>query len=164
VHVTFASRAGFQVFSLRVPSLFLIMAVAVLGVAGCDTVDTGPFTGPPAGCNAPAPFFVSDVWPKYFDQYMCGKSECHDSSSGHGFFRLQSLAGVTAPMPNDPINTWPTAWSANLLSAQQNVSCANPTSSLILTVPEGIGQPHPPGKVVTDTAAADQLFRTWLQQ
>jgi hypothetical protein len=125
-------------------------------------VDPGPSTGPPAGCNAPAPFFASDVWPKYFQQYECGRSDCHDASSGHGFFRLQSLAGVMTPMPTAPVSTWPTEWRANLQSVRRNVSCANPLSSLVLVVPSGRGQPHPPGVTVTDIPGADALFQAWL--
>jgi hypothetical protein len=130
---------------------------------GCGRIDVGPDTGPPAGCIAPAPFFVSDVWPQYFDKYMCGQSNCHDASSGHGFFRLQSLQGVTAPQPSAPVNTWPTAWSANLRSVETNVSCANPPTSVVLVVPSGRGQPHPPGNVVTDIPGADMLFQKWLK-
>jgi len=144
---------------------FLLRACsyALFFLSGCGTVDVGPDTEPPSGCDAPAPFFVSDVWPNYFDNYGCGKSDCHDASSGHGFFRLQTVAGVPAPMPTDPLSTWPTAWAANLRAVQTNVSCANPTASAVLVVPEGRGQPHPPGDVVTDHAAADALFRMWLQ-
>jgi hypothetical protein len=132
-------------------------------LAGCGTVDVGPETGPPSGCNAPAPFFVSDVWPKYFETYGCGKSDCHDASTGHGFFRLQSLTGVATPAPTDPVATWPVQWAANLRAVQTNVSCANPTSSVVLIVPAGRGQPHPPGNIVTDPSGADALFRMWLQ-
>jgi hypothetical protein len=141
----------------------LLMSFVVLALAGCGTVDPGPDTGPPAGCAAPPPFFVSDVWPKYFDTYSCGKSDCHDSLSGHGYFRLESLAAVVAPQPTDPVNTWPSQWSDNLRAVQQNLSCADPTGSAVLAVPEGRGQPHPAGVVVTDQAAADALFSMWLQ-
>ena len=158
--------ARFQVFSRCVRFLLpvgtLIGALAAFS-SGCGTVDVGPDTGPPAGCNAPAPFFVSDVWPMYFDMYTCGRSDCHDASSGHGFFRLQDVSSVAAPMPATPINQWPTQWSANLSAVQQNVSCANPTGSVVLVVPEGRGQPHPPGVIVTDPTSANALFTMWLQ-
>jgi hypothetical protein len=136
---------------------------SLLVLAGCGTVDPGPDTGPPAGCNAPPAYFVSDVWPKYFDLYTCGKSDCHDASAGHGYFRLQSVAALVAPQPTDPVVLWPPEWSANLRSVQHNLSCANPTTSAVLAVPEGRAQPHPPGVTVLDPAAADDLFRTWLQ-
>lgn len=138
--------------------------VVLLGyAAGCGVVDVGPETGPPAGCNAPAPFFVSDMWPRYFEKYECGRSDCHDASSGHGYFRLQSVADVIAPQPTDPVSTWSQAWVANLRSVQHSVSCASPLESPVLVVPSGRGQPHPPGVSVTDLAEADELFRMWLQ-
>ncbi|HZS36104.1 MAG TPA: hypothetical protein VFF06_04725 [Polyangia bacterium] len=140
-----------------------IEVIAAVSLVACGTIDPGPDTMPPAGCEAPAPFFVSDVWPKYFDTYMCGKSDCHDSSSGHGYFRLQSVAGVPAPQPTDSVAIWPTAWQNNLLAIQHNVSCTNPTQSLVLTVPSGESQPHPPGVIVLDIPAATTLFTTWLQ-
>jgi hypothetical protein len=115
------------------------------------------------GCTAPPGFFVSDVWPQYFDRYSCGKSDCHDSATGHGYFRLQPVSGSASPAPTDPLVAWPPNWSANLRAVQQNLSCANPTSSAVLAVPEGRGQPHPPGAVVTDLMAADALFRAWLK-
>ena len=140
-----------------------LAAAVALSQAGCSTVDTGPETGPPAGCNAPPAFFISDMWPQYFDKYGCGKSDCHDASSGHGYFRLQDVSGIPAPLPTDPVSTWPSAWAANLRAVQQNISCANPTGSIVLVVPEGLGQPHPGGVVVTDAPSADALFRMWLQ-
>ena len=105
----------------------------------------------------------SDVWPKYFDTYQCGKSDCHDASSGHGFFRLASLAGVVAPQPTAPVTTWPMAWQQNLQAVQHNISCSDPLQSAVLAVPEGRGQPHPPGVVVTDAPSADALFQMWLK-
>jgi hypothetical protein len=135
--------------------------VACATLYGC-TIDPGPDIGPPAGCNAPPAFFVTDVWPKYFQAYSCGKSDCHDTATGHGFFRLQDLAGVTAPDPNAPVSTWPDAWQANFHSVQQNLSCSSPGGSAVLAIPSGRGTPHPPGDVVTDKPGADSLFTMWL--
>jgi hypothetical protein len=137
--------------------------VACIALSGC-TIDPGPDTMPPVGCAAPPDFFVTDVWPKYFAQYACGRSDCHDASSGHGFFRLQPLDGVTPPSANAPLSTWPPAWQSNFQAVLENLSCADPVNSLVLAVPSGRGQPHPPGTVVTDIPGADQLFRMWLGQ
>jgi len=139
-----------------------LAALLVVVGGGCGTVDPGPDTGPPAGCNAPAAFFVSDVWPNYFARYSCGQSDCHDASSGHGYFRLQNIDAVTMPAPTDLVSSWPMEWVANLRSVQHNVSCANPLESAVLAVPEGRSMPHPPGTTVTDAPAADALFMMWL--
>jgi hypothetical protein len=61
------------------------------------------------------------------------------------------------------VGAWPSQWSTNLRNIQQNLSCANPTSSAVLVVPSGRGQPHPPGQTVTDIPAAETLFTTWLK-
>jgi hypothetical protein len=143
-------------------TFLLCTGVAAVVLASCGTVDPGPDVQPPAGCNAPPAFFVTDVWPQFFAAYGCGASDCHDSVSGHGYFRLQNVAAVAAPDPNSPISSWPDAWRANLMNVQANVSCSSPTSSPVLLVGSGRGQPHPPGNVVTDIPGADQLFATWL--
>jgi hypothetical protein len=138
------------------------MSLVLSSLLSACTIDPGPDLLPPATCNAPSAFFVTDVWPKYFAQYTCGKGDCHDATVGHGFFRLQSVAGVPAPDPASPVLSWPAPWQANLQAVLQNVSCSAPTTSLVLVVPSGRGQPHPAGTVVTDIPAADMLFQTWL--
>jgi hypothetical protein len=137
-------------------------AIACVALMSCGTVDPGPDVGPPAGCNAPPALFVTDIWPRYFQQYQCGQSDCHDAATGHGFFRLQPVAGVTPPDPNSPVSTWPDAWQANFRAVQQNLSCSSPISSGVLAIPSGRGTPHPPGDVVTDKVGADALFNMWL--
>ncbi|HEX6839675.1 MAG TPA: hypothetical protein VF334_24020, partial [Polyangia bacterium] len=131
-----------------------VMGVASATLWGC-TIDPGPDVGPPAGCNAPPGFFVTDVWPKYFQKYSCGQSDCHDAATGHGFFRLQDVSAVATPDPNSPVSTWPDQWQANFRAVQQNLSCSSPTGSAVLAVPSGRGTPHPAGDVVTDHASAD---------
>jgi hypothetical protein len=140
-----------------------IAATAVAGATlwGC-TIDPGPDVGPPAGCNAPPAFFVTDMWPRYFQQYGCGQSDCHDATTGHGFFRLQDVSGVAAPDPNAPLSTWPDGWQANFRAVEQNLTCSSPTGSAVLAVPSGRGTPHPPGDIVLDHAGADALFTMWL--
>jgi hypothetical protein len=119
---------------------------------------------PPVGCTVMPAFFVTDVWPQYFARYSCGMSDCHDAATGHGFFRLTPVDGVAAPAPTAPVSTWPQPWQNNLQAVEQNLSCSDPNNSLVLAVPSGRGQPHPPGIVVSDIPAAEQLFATWLMQ
>ena len=135
-----------------------------LALGGCDTIDVGPPTGPPMGCNASPSYFVQKIWPEYLVPNDCSKSDCHDALSGHGYFRLQSVDGVAAPDPTQPPASWPEPWRNNFISASRLVNCADPESSLLLAVPEGRGQPHPAGDVVKDHAAAEALFREWAKQ
>ncbi len=144
-----------------------VAAAAVVAVvaaaAACGTVDVGPDTEPPHGCNAPTTYFVTDVWPRYFAKYGCGMSACHDATSGRGFFRLHDVSMVTAPNPMAPLSAWPFEWQENLRNVQQNISCANPINSLVLAVPSGRSTPHPPGTTVTNIPEADMIFDTWLK-
>lgn len=144
-----------------IATFMAVTAVAGAALWGC-TIDPGPDVGPPAGCNAPPAFFVTDVWPKYFQKYSCGQSDCHDAATGHGFFRLQDVSAIAAPDPNSPVSTWPPQWQANFQAVQQNLTCSSPTGSAVVAVPSGRGTPHPPGDIVTDHAGADALFTMWL--
>jgi hypothetical protein len=129
-------------------------------MAAC-TVDPGPDTGPPQTCTKQPAYFVSTAWPQYFDRYQCGQSNCHDASSGHGYFRLQDVSAVVAPQPTDPVALWPMQWSDNLRAVEHNMSCSSPLTSAVLAVPEGNAQPHPPGDVIGDHVAAEMLFEMW---
>jgi hypothetical protein len=149
----------------------LLLAAALAPGAGCGTVDVGPPTGPPMGCNASPVFFVEHAWPEYLDLMGCGASDCHDSDTGHGYFRLRSVAGSASFDPHQPTSQWPDAWRENLAAASRLLDCADPDASLLLAVPEGRGQPHPPGDVVKKCppsagacdphATAETLFRDW---
>jgi hypothetical protein len=132
-------------------------------LAACSYVDAGPDVVPPAACNAPPAFFVTDVWPKYFARYGCGQANCHDAMSGHGYFRLQDVSGVTPPDPMSPTSVWPMQWQSNYTEVTANVSCASPETSAVLAIPAGQGQPHPGGLIVTDIPGATMLFDTWLK-
>src|SRR2546428_7482558 len=120
-------------------------AIACVALMGCGPVDPGPDVGPPAGCNAPPAFFVTDIWPKYFQQYMCGQSDCHDAATGHGFFRLQPVGGVAVPDPNSPVSTWQPEWQANFRAVQQKLTCSSPSGSAGVADPTG-GRPAPPAR------------------
>jgi hypothetical protein len=138
-----------------------IAALVALCSAACGTIDPGPATGPPAGCNASPSFFVEHTWPEYLDRYGCGQASCHDAATGHGYFRLEPVAGATPFDAHQPTSTWPEQWRTDLAAAARLLDCADPGSSQLLLVPEGRGQPHPPGDVVSDHAAADALMAQW---
>jgi hypothetical protein len=134
-----------------------LLAMA-LACAGC-TIDLG--ATPDAGACRPVPdLFVSEVWPGYILSNQCANGGCHDFSVGHGSLRFQTPEA--APAPGTPLVAWPTAWRLNYLSAIQLVRCDLPLQSRLLTVPEGIGNLHPPGPVVLDRAAAAQIVQSWV--
>src|SRR4051812_41325973 len=138
--------------------------IACVALMSCGTVDPGPDVGPPAGCNAPPALFVTDIWPRYFQQYSCGQSDCHDAATGHGFFRLQPVTGVTPPDPNSPVSTWPDAWQANFRAVQQNLSCSSPTGSAGLAVSSQPRTPPPPRGNRTQHPRAHHPFKNWASR
>lgn len=148
----------------RVRSAFrfvALMGALPLVLGGC-TIDLGPDTGPPMQCNAAPDYFLSDVWPRYFERYGCAMSQCHDASTGKGYFRLQNVSNIPAPAATAPVSTWPMEWQNNFKAVERNISCANPLASNVLIVPSGRGQKHPPGVTVTDIPDADAIFSMWL--
>ena len=116
---------------------FFWASLALLGGA-CQTVDLGT---PPADVNACRPsqsFFVTDVWPKVLVKDYGGKhcfdATCHDVASG------KSLALIADPKPAlDPTMPipmpLPADWARNYVSATEQMSCTNVTSSDLIVFP-----------------------------
>ena len=135
------------------------LAAAVLCGAGCR-IDVGaaPDAAP---CAATPDFYVSDIWPRYLVANQCANRACHDFSDGHGYLRLR-VPESPPPAPGTALDEWPLGWRENYLSTIQLVRCDAPESSRLLSVPEGLGNLHPPGPVVRNRAEAAMLFRTWV--
>jgi len=134
--------------------------VLVGAAASACTVDLG--APPDAAPCTPAPDrFVSSVWPDYLVANQCAARGCHDFSSGHGTLRLRAPE-AELPAPGTPLDAWPFAWRENFLSSIQHVRCDAPDESRLLTVPEGVGDRHPPGPVVRDRARALAIVRAWV--
>jgi len=137
-----------------------IAPAAAIACAAC-TIDIGamPDASP---CAANPDFFVSDVWPRYLVANQCGNSGCHSFDNGHGYLRLHQPE-APAPAPGGaPLADWPVGWRENYLSTIQLLRCDAPLASRLLTVPEGVGNLHPPGPVVLDRATARTVIQTWV--
>jgi hypothetical protein len=145
--------------------LFVAAGCAALVLAACGTIDPGPPTGPPMGCNGSPTFFLTDVWPKYLEKNMCGKSECHDYLTGKSSFRLKDVANAMMPNPSDPPSKWPEEWQFNYVNATRQLNCADPLSSRLLIKPEQRGTSHQGGTIVTGTDATDAetMFAQWAK-
>lgn len=133
------------------------LALASLLLAAC-TVDLG---APPdaAPCAPSTEFFAQQMWLPYFDANECASSACHGAKAGHGYLRFQPPGGI--PAPNTRLADWPPSWRANYYSSIQLLSCDDFPSSRLLTVPENLADPHPPGDSVQSHATAEALFRDW---
>ena len=133
----------------------------VLGTLAWPACTVG-LTAPPdaAACSPSTDFFVSDVFPRYLVSNRCNLSGCHDFATGHGTLRLRPPEAP--PAPGTPLTAFPFAWRENYLSAIQPIRCDAPTESRLLTVPEGVGNLHPPGPVVLDRMVAAQVITAWI--
>jgi hypothetical protein len=120
-----------------------------------------PATPDAGACRGAPDFFVSDVYPRYLAATSCGlATSCHDFSDGHGYFRLHTPE--VAPPKGLTIDRWPVGWRENYLSAIQLLDCTHALSSRLLTVPEGLADPHPPGPVVRDRVTAAEVLQAWV--
>lgn len=136
--------------------MFAPLSIGVAAV-GCQ-IDLPP--APAAACAPSTDFFAADVYPRYFAVYRCGESQCHSFDRGHGTLRLRPPEAT--PALGTPLSMWPLAWRENYLSAVQLVRCDAPAASRLLTVPEGLGDLHPPGPVVRDRPGAAALIGAWV--
>jgi hypothetical protein len=133
-------------------------AVASLVVLGaCVDLGTTPNT---VACTPSPDFYVSTVFPRYLQTNQCVSGGCHSFDGGHGTLRLQPPE--IAPAPGTPLDAWPMSWRQNYLSTIQLVRCDAPPESRLLTVPEGLGNLHPPGPVVLDRVAAFNIVTGWV--
>ena len=111
-----------------------------------------------APCRPSPDYFVSDVYPRYLQDGRCASDRgCHQTN---GTLRL--APPEAAPAPSTPLDQWPTNWRNNYESTVPLVRCDNPLQSHLLTIPEGVGNLHPPGPVVTDRVAAADLIQSWV--
>ena len=97
------------------------MAVALLALSGCPSVDLGD-TPPDIGLCNPVrgqPYFDSDIWPTYLNSpdptKQCTQSGCHDQNG------KSSLRFMT-----DPVDL-----EANYKAAQIELDCDVPDASLL---------------------------------
>ena len=153
-------------------SLRAALAVAaLLGAAGCQTVDLG---APPADVNACEPsvqYFITNVWPMFLSMDYGGKhcfdSGCHDLGSRTPLTLTDISASIaTIPPPPAPLpNPLPPDVEADYTQASQQMNCSDVADSKLLIFPENI-QVHGGGQLIdpnsqqaTDTL---KLLETWV--
>ncbi len=135
-----------------------VLALLLPAICASCAIDLG--AAPDAACHPSPDFFVAEFAPRYLELYQCATRRCHDFSDGSGTMRLRPFEA--APAPGTPLDAWPLGWRENYLSAKQLVRCDAPLESRLLTVPEGLGNLHPPGPIVRDRPAAAALFEAWV--
>jgi hypothetical protein len=139
---------------VSVRSTFL---VALVALAGCTLAPAPAPTDRP--CQPGPEFFAQTIWPSYVDPNQCATSNCHDFATGHGYLRYRPPGALLAP--GTPFSAWPSAWQDNYYASIQLFRCDSPTASRLLTVPEMMADPHPPGDSVMDHDTAALYFDEW---
>jgi hypothetical protein len=143
-------------------------AAALLGAAGCQTVDLG---APPADVNACEPgqlYFVSNVWPMFLSLSYGGKhcfdSGCHDPAN-RPILTLTDISAEVAALPTPYPNPLPPDILADYTQAAQEMNCSDVADSKLLIFPENI-QVHGGGQLIDPTSqqATDTLtlLQTWV--
>ncbi len=135
----------------------LVLAAALLGAAGCESVDLGT---PPADVNLCQPsqqFFIDQVWPSFLGNTYNGK-HCYDSSC-HG---PGSSPPMTLSLPVEPGSIpLPMDWANNYTQATQRMNCADPLDSDLLIYPED-KVPHGGGMLISPTGPEATLINMWI--
>jgi hypothetical protein len=153
---------------LRGGLLVAVAAAALLGAAGCQTVDLG---APPADINACEPgqqYFVTNVWPMFLSMDYGGKhcydSGCHDLGSRTPL-TLTDISATIAGLPSPPPNPLPPDVLADYTQASQQMNCSDVADSKLLIFPENI-QVHGGGQLIDPNSqqAMDtlMLLETWV--
>jgi hypothetical protein len=141
------------------PERAILVAGLAAAVAGC-TLDAGEAPDA-AACEASRDYFVAHIQGEFFVAHGCAtERDCHDYSRGHGTLRLRPWE--SPPPSGSALADWPIGWRENYLSAIQQLDCAEPLASRLLTIPEGLGNIHPPGPVISDRPDAGALIDAWV--
>lgn len=148
-----------------------LAAAALLGAAGCQTVDLG---APPADVNACEPgiqYFVTNVWPMFlamdYGSKHCYDSGCHllGSSAQLSLTDISTSIAMLPQPPNPLPNPLPPDIVADYTQAAQEMNCADVADSKLLIFPEGI-QVHGGGQLIDPNSqqAMDtlKLLETWV--
>jgi hypothetical protein len=133
----------------------LVVVCIGAALAGCPTVDLGDTPEGIASCNPMGglPYFQDQIWPMYLNSSdptkTCIRSGCHDKTDSAG------------GMGYDP--TVPIDYADNYAVAQVQLSCGNPTSSLLLTKPLDQMSGHGGGQIFTMSDPEYSIFLNWFQ-
>jgi hypothetical protein len=135
------------------------LAVCVLALGGCPTVDFGESPAGIGVCNPDRgePYFEATIWPQYIRSPAtncgpnknlscdCAQSSCHGGAHGPDFD-----------------TTLPTDYVAMYRLSQQFLNCGAPTASPLLTRPLAGIDGHGGGDLFTTSEPQYQIFLDWF--
>jgi hypothetical protein len=128
--------------------------VALVGLAGCPTVDLGDTPTDIGLCNPPGglDYFQNRIWPEYVrpgNANSCTKAGgCHNEAGGN------ALAFDSSATPD---------FAANYRQAQVFLNCGTPNASLLLTKPLAGVEPHGGSDIFLASDPAITTFNGWFE-
>lgn len=140
--------------SPRLPRLlWATLAVPIVLLTGCPTVDLGELPVSPGACRPDPVYFEANIWPLFIDtgdpMTSCvGEGGCHQLENGRSAFRVS----VTQPID----------YSANYNVVTRFLNCGTPSASPILTKPLRGVDSHGGGDLFGDNDAGVQIFLDWF--
>lgn len=97
--------------------------VVLAAVLGCELVDPGPEVGVAHRCVLSSDFFLERIVPDYLERHGCAaEAGCHRAADAGSIFRLQDTSDVLAPLPGEPLSSWPAPWQENFMVTTAQIS------------------------------------------
>lgn len=136
------------------------VALLLLSLAGCPTVDLGQPPVPPGACQPDPVRFEMEVWPNAIatadtSRSCIAQAGCHSRETGRSALRL---------IPNP---TTPSEWSTNYDVVTRFLNCSTPDASPLITKPASGGDPHGggdiPGWMLGDPDSPATLVEQWVK-
>ena len=128
------------------------LALALVFVAGCPTVDLGDDPPDPGVCRPDRSYFDSKIWPEFLaptdEARSCVKAGCHGDTRGVSALRLDS--------------TPPIDLTRNYQVVSRFLNCGTPEASPLYTKPLRGFEGHAGGDIFGETDAQATVFRMWF--
>jgi hypothetical protein len=132
----------------------LSLAIGIVLLAGCPTVDLGDQPPVPGDCQPDPAEFEATIWPMALstgdDATTCVKANCHSQATGRSGLRLIENPSGAADH------------AANYESVIRFLNCAAPRSSRLLTKPVAGIDGHGGGDLWTYDTAPASTVEEWI--
>ncbi len=133
------------------------VALTLLSLAGCPTVDLGDTPADPGVCRPDMMEFRDVIWPEYLaptapERSCVSMSGCHATGNGRSALRLETDVAAD-----------PAALDRNYAVVIRFLNCGTPEASSLLTKPLSGVDPHGGGDIFANVSdPAVMAFEAWL--
>ena len=130
--------------------------LALVGLAGCPTVDLGQDLVEPGVCHPDPTYFSQHIWPEYLQgngdnaKSCTGQAGCHAADTGRSALRLETNPDMAAMQRNYDV-------------VIRFLNCSSPEASPLLTKPLANVDSHGGGDIFPNTMdPAVITFDNWF--